>query len=538
LAPIRIEKFGGLDDTNPSSTLDSSQAQSALNVESSLTGNALSKRQGYSRTATLTITTSPVSGSFFFVDANGNNQTIVCQDHNCAKSTNGAAFTVFLSTAGGTCTPTRWSWAAVNGTAFGANSCRDNIVIYNGSVLTSSSTIPKGAALELTRDRLVIVDVTANPNGAYYSRSGGYTDFVTGLNSADPYIDPIGAPGDRLIGAKYALGRLFLFKANSLTACNLKDQYSSTCYPVSNTIGTNDPLSIVEVPGFITFRGSDGNYWAVDESYTLSPISKQISNLVKSQTQGSVQSNTQSNQSDWQAGTQTPSGSWDTATLPGSIFASSSTLVDASTNSYGAGQFLVNLSTAISGQLFITQQASQTFVNAGSESNSSLNWAKLSGFDSVASATMFGARKWYGSTYDGNGAVRFRFAILDTSSNTIQSISVLPTGANKSYTINLSTFAYSMVKIRATFNYDGTIACSACLGDMISTQFIRPKSVTVFVAGEIDSVLGNKAIWDVSEVDFTTSAYYTSQKFDLAYTTPTYGAFTVTLSSSDQPCYF
>src|SRR5579872_5875271 len=106
--PIRIDHFGGLDDSDPTVALPNSSAQSALNVESSLLGDAIKKRPGYVNVASLTVGTSPVTGSFYFIDTSGNQQTVVCQDHNCATSTNGAAFSVFLSTAGGSCMPTRW----------------------------------------------------------------------------------------------------------------------------------------------------------------------------------------------------------------------------------------------------------------------------------------------------------------------------------------------------------------------------------------------------------------------------------------------
>lgn len=317
-------------------TIDNSEAQSLLNVESSISGLALQKRKGYVRSFSLTVASSPVNGSYSFVDTNGNRQDIVCHDHYCSKSTNGAAFVVFLSSGGGASPPTRWSFADIGGKLYGANDRRDSIFQYDGTTLSWPLTMPKGAVLELTKSRLAIADVASSPNSVYYSQSGTYTNFTTGLLSTDPYVDSMGSNGDRVTALKYALGRLYIFKPISITACVVVDQYTSSCYPVSNAIGTSDPNSIVEIPGAILFRGTDKNFWQLDYN-GLSLLSKKITNLILSQNQGITQSNTQTSKADWDAGTQYPSGSWDTTSQNGSIFPSSNTLLDNTTASFNLG---------------------------------------------------------------------------------------------------------------------------------------------------------------------------------------------------------
>lgn len=334
--PVAIDHFLGLHDDESSAAIDEKESQDALNVEINHSGTAIIKRPGFSRVASLLIATSAVSGSFTFADANGNRQDIVCHDRFCAKSTNGSAFVVFMSSAGTTGLPTRWSFVQVNGKMYAANDQRDTIWTYDGTTLAWPASIPKGAILELTKDRLVVSDVSSNPNRVYYSQQGTYTNFVTGLNSADPYYDDMGSAGDRVSALKYARGKLYIYKTTSITACLLGDQYSSRCYPVSGVVGTLDPLSVVEVPDGLYFRGNDRHYWKLDDS-GITLLSRNITNLVLSQTQGSQQSNTQTSQADWQAGTQVPSGSWDTGTTAGSIFPSSFTLVDASSDNFALG---------------------------------------------------------------------------------------------------------------------------------------------------------------------------------------------------------
>lgn len=339
----------GLNDTDPSVALDPGQAQSALNVESSLSGAAIVKRRGYSRVASLTISTSAPTGAYSFIDANGNKQDIVCQDHNCAKSTNSGTFTVFLSTGGGTCMPTRWSFVQVNGKLYGANDCRDPILQYDGTTLSYfSGTAPLGSLLEVTKDRLVVSDIINSPNEVDYSQSGTYTNFVVGINSADPYHDFIGSSGDKIQGLKYSLGRLFIFKTNSITSCILQDQYTSQCFPVSNAIGTSDPLGIVEIPGGILFRSSDRNFWGLDNSgLSQAPISRKIAGFIGTQTSGSNQSNIQTSQSDWQTGTNFPSTyTWNTTSISGSILPSTTTLTDGTTTTYARGTGSYQVSTS------------------------------------------------------------------------------------------------------------------------------------------------------------------------------------------------
>jgi len=331
-----VGQFSGLNDTDSPGTL-TTQAQDALNVETNLAGTAIIKRKGFSRLASLTYSTAPVTGSHSFIDLNGNRQDIVCQDRYCFKSTNQGTFQVFLSTAGGSGNvPTRWSFVDIGGYLYGANDSRDPIMEYDGTTRRSPATMPAGSILELTTDRLAVTDTTADPNTVYYSQKGLYTNFTTGLDSEDPYTDVIGTPGERNTGLKHSQGVLYIFKQTSITSCILGDQYSSRCSPISNTIGTNDPASIIETPQGIFFRGQDRGYWRLDDS-GLTLISREISNLVQSQTAGSQQSNTQTSQSDWSAATQNPSGSWDYTTNSGSVFSTTFTFVDTSSNDFAAG---------------------------------------------------------------------------------------------------------------------------------------------------------------------------------------------------------
>lgn len=545
---IIVDHFGGLNDTDASATLDNSEAQDALNVESSVSGTSLLKRKGYSRLASLTVTTSPVSGSFSFIDPNGNRQDIVCHDHYCAKSTNGSAFSVFVTSAGtfgsGTI-PTRWSFVAINGKAYGANDSRDAIWQYDGTTLSWPGTMPKGAVLELTKDRLVVADVSANPNGVYYSQSGTYTNFTTGLNSADPYIDFVGAPGDRVTALKYALGKLFVFKATSITACILKDQYSSSCAPVSNVIGTNDPLSVVEIPGAITFRGAEGNYWGISADGTLTLLSKKISNFVKSQTSGSTQSNTQTSQADWQAGAQFPGGSWDTGTVAGAVFPSSSTHVDQSTTAFSLGIFDLSSMTltGIVPSLFQNsgfengQGASAPWGWTGSASNPSVLGGSRCGLNSTGNFT-WGGTNVAARTGCGGTSYSMILSIVNSNNGAVlysDTETFTATSGCAYHSINVSTQnVYMAISIQSTV--DGSQG-----GSILSTSFSTaavPGGLIEYGVGAsfpltgagISCVIGqpNGVFIDFAQPYGTAKSTFTSAAFDTGFSTPTWGVFKAT----------
>lgn len=329
--------FLGLNDADTPAVIPPCESPTLLNTESNLDGTAILKRKGFSKFADLTISTSPVTGSHSFIDSSGNSLVIVCQDRNCAKSTNGNAFSTFLTTAASGIT--RWSFVDQGGILYGANNKFDPIMKYDGTTRTSPTGMPLGSILALTQDRLAVGDIQNLPNRVHYSSAGAYEQFTVGVNPEDSFFDDIGADGDRIRGIKCIQGNCLIFKTASITLCEMADQYSTRCSVISPNIGTTDPASIVAAGSSLYFRAQDKNYWEIGRN-GLVQISKKIPNLVKSQSGGlggGENSNTQTTQTDWQNGTQTPASSWNTTTISGSIFPSSTSFVDVSTASFALG---------------------------------------------------------------------------------------------------------------------------------------------------------------------------------------------------------
>lgn len=418
---VVLDHFGGLDDTNSAATIENYRAQDALNVESNTDGTALLKRQGYSREASLTVATSAVTGSFNFTNTAGDSVVVVCHDRYCAKSTNGSAFSVFLSSAGGASgAPTRWTFASVQGYLYGANDRRDPIFKYDGTTLTYPIGPPQGSIIELTEDRLVVGDYSSNPVQVSYSQSGLYTNFTTGINSPDPWTDEVACYGDRITGMRYNNGRLYIFKKNCISSCLLGDQYSTVCSILSNNIGTNDPNSVVAAPQGVFFRGNDNNYWRISEN-GLEILSQRISNLVKNQLTGSQRSNTQTSQSEWESGVQYPTGTFNTVSVAGSIFDSSTSLLDTSAADFSSGT-LTNLSAGdTAGSLLLS---SFTFQDNFADGNftSGPVWSDPSGSWVVTSGVLinsFGSGAIYTPMGISTGSWQFDAVSAPNSGNTI-----------------------------------------------------------------------------------------------------------------------
>ena len=541
--PIMIDHFLGLHDDESSAAIQDQESQDCLNVEINDSATAVIKRPGYSRIASLSVATSPVNGSFSFTDPNGNRQDIVCHDRLCSKSTNGGAFAVFIDSAGRNSSglmPTRWSFVQVNGTLYGANDARDAPITYDGTTLAWPATMPRGSLMELTKDRLVVADPSSNPNRIYYSQQGTYTNFTTGINSVDPYNDDIGSPGDKVTGLKYARGKLYIFKTTSVTACILGDQYNSRCYPVTSVVGTNDPASIVESPDGIYFRGNDRHYWKIDDT-GLTLISKNIKNLVISQTAGSTQNNTQTTQADWAVGTQSPSGSWDTATISGSVFPSSYTFSDDNQNALSSGTFTDAMyqSGVIGGEVFENISFSSAYYDAGQGAMVCKNWTTADTIACGVGLTDYNCSVFSSSYVISGSSIQaaadlagFDTRILLASDDSL--LYVIKTSGTSSscayFNINVSTQT-SDIKIQVKSNYTGKSRTSTAFSpSRLPNGFVHygytSKTVTGF------GVPNYVPIWVIPHFWYAASSTFTSRCVDTGYNSPTWGPFTTSFSST------
>ncbi len=332
---VAVDSFCGLDDDPAANTIGDCNAQSLLNVETNVPGNALNKRPGFSRIATLTPSTAPVKGSAYFKTTGGTEIVVVCYDTKCAASKNGAAFVNFTTTE--SASAARYSFVDWNGSLYRANDAYDAVWRYDGTSLYPTN-IPAVSILALTQDRMIGANTSANPNRTNYSKSGDFNTWATGVNSPDPFNDDLGTPGDQIAGVTYWQGVLYYFKQYSVMGCVPGDQYTTQCVVLTKITGTSDGNSIVQSPDAIYFKGTDQNFWKFD-GRNFSIVSLTIQETIKTFASGSTGRNIQTTQADWQAGTQNPNSSWNTTAISGSIFPSSATVADVSTSNFSGGTF-------------------------------------------------------------------------------------------------------------------------------------------------------------------------------------------------------
>lgn len=563
--------FKGLNDVDSPATLNPCNSPDLLNTESNYQGTAIMKRKGFQKVADLIVTTSAVNGSHSFIDGSGNRLDVVCNDRYCAKSVNRNAFQAFLTTAAANVT--RWSFVDVGSVLYGANNRRDPIFKNDGTNLSYPATMPAGSILELTENRLVVADVSGFPNRVYYSSAGSYENFTPGINETDPWFDEIGAPGDRIRGLKYINGNLFIFKSNSITMCDVQNQYNTNCSILSPDLGTTDPGSIVTAGDVLYFRSQDKNYWELGPS-GLRQISRTIQNLVKSQSGGlggGENSNTQTSQTDWAGGAQFPNNSWDYTAINGSIFTSSFTFVNTSSSDFNMGSVssysFVNL-------LYSTSvlRSAQWFANSGFETSQLHN--QVIGASTFTFAYSTSTAGWYtpntnsitstghcgvNSTgvfnYGGDlelniggcgspSPVNFYINIRSIPSGTLLYVSSAGASGNAScdkYSFDLST---------QTGQMQITVAMSAPSNVIIATSpyfssGTLPSGIFEYgwgakfpigsgKYGNITCVSGqhNSILMDFPEPYFTRTSTYTSQAFDTSFSTPTWGPLYSNYTSS------
>ena len=525
--------FGGLNDSQTSATLPPCESPDLLNTESNLDATAILKRKGFSEFANLTVATSPVSGSHSFIDSSGNRLDIVCQDRNCAKSTNGNAFTTFLTTAA--VGVVRWSFVDQAGILYGANNKRDPIMKYDGTTRTSPAGMPAGSILELTQDRLVVGDISGNPNRVHYSSAGAYEQFTLGANPEDSYFDDIGATGDKVRGLKYTNGNLIIFKTGSITACELGDQYTSRCSVLSTNLGTTDPASIVTAGSSLYFRAQDKNYWELDKG-GLRQISKKIPNLVNSQgggLAGGENTNTQTTAADWTAGAQFPSSSWDYTTISGSIFPSSITFIDTSSSNFASGTLGDLVTTYIQGSV---QLSSAPFLiyNGDFATGDVTYWSCTATGPGAACGFSGGAGYMYAGINGGAGTSSIR--ILNQAGDTLYTDNGVGQATCSAGTLDLGALGISSQTMKLAFYANG----NGSEASLISSTFTAISSIT-FTCTYIndgntigyspgpDNVMVNR-YFSMLQSSITPTGFV-SRIFDTSFSTPLGGPFTFAISS-------
>ena len=505
--------FSGLNDTDSSITLGAGEAQDTLNVELSKDGLALTKRQGYALNSTLTVATSPITGSVYFKDSSGNNIKIFAHDKYVSKSVNGGAYSNIITTA---TNGAKWSFCSSQGKVYAFNDQHQTPWSYDNTAITYYESMPKATMCAMTVDRMLLAGTTDQPNRLYFSQSGGITNFTVGTDPEDPGFEDIGLAGEKITAIFATQSEWLTFKTNSFTSLQGTNQFDLVPSVISEKIGMVEPHAIVQHEGIVYFKSTDGKIYGYN-SGTVSELSKKISNFVTGITRDS------SANSEYTTKTQFDSGIYSAST--GSITAGSvepyhyvsEDTIDADFN---AGTIAGSSITVSGGEITINNFNTGEFPNIGAEMGDVTNWTGASSITTQSVIKYWGS---YGFRWSGNMPDAFQgcLNILDSGGTRLYS-----SGAQASalpFSIDLTTYP-AQIKIMVSNKAPCTDAV------MTSPVFNRPDTLTYYLNGTcVSSCDLQPMFFDMNEsIPAVTSATFISQVFTNTSDPTHYGYFTST----------
>lgn len=359
-----IGPFSGLNNTDNPATIPADKSQDLLNVDLSLGGRSVLKREGYGLAYALSITTSPVHGVHNFFDASGNDVALSFNDTSMTASINGGAIAVLFSTGPSGAT---YQCTDSQGFAYCANTTRNNIIKTNGQ--TQSQLIPAstGTMITVTPDRLVHAGFSATPNRIDFSAAADFTSWTTGILPTSAFNFTISAPGARITHITYAFNRVMWFKDASFGFI-IQGQTAAdwVVQTISPNVGTLDNSSVY-YQGILYFRGNDAHIWSYDGS-NLVKLTRDIGGIISGSQSRASNSWTQTSQSDFQAGATSPGGWISTAAVSGSLVLDSTTAVspfsDTSGSDFSSAFSLTNVDTiTVSGAVRLSTTTSPVHVS-------------------------------------------------------------------------------------------------------------------------------------------------------------------------------
>ena len=297
-----VGPFSGLNNADNPAAISENKAQDLLNVDLSLNGKSVKKRDGYGLAYSLAITTSVVHGVHQFYDLNGNDISIAFNDTRIGSSINGSSPQVIMSSG-----PNGATYQCVDsqGFAYCANTSRTRIIKTNGLTFSSINNLNStGTIVSLTPDRLVVSGFSDAPNRIDFSAAADFNNWTTGVAPTSAFQFTVSAPGSKITMLCYAFNRIMWFKDTSFGYI-LQGQTASdwVVKTISPNIGTLDN-SYVYYQGILYFRGNDAHIWSYDGS-NLQKLTRDISGTISASQTRNSNFWTQSTQAEFESGSLT-----------------------------------------------------------------------------------------------------------------------------------------------------------------------------------------------------------------------------------------
>lgn len=293
-----IGPYSGLQNADNSATIPAERAQDLLNVDLSLGGKSVKKREGYGLAYALAITTSPVHGVHSFYDASGNSNALAFNDTRMTASVNGGSATVLFSTGPSGAT---YQCTDSQGFAYCTNTSRNNVIKTDGQTYSFLIPASTGTMVTVTPDRLVLAGFSNTPNRVDFSAAADFTTWATGVAPTSAFNFTITAPGSHITHITYAFNRVMWFKDASFGFI-LQGQTAAdwVVQTVSPNIGTLDNSSVFD-KGILYFRAQDAHIYAYDGA-NLTKLSRDIGGTISASQSRASNSWTQTTAADFNAG--------------------------------------------------------------------------------------------------------------------------------------------------------------------------------------------------------------------------------------------
>lgn len=310
---------GGLNSNYSSLTIANDEVQDALNVWFD-EDNALVSREGFSTYGTTT-TLKYVNG-WSYTDSTNNNWIIVATSNSIIASNGDGTFSTVIATVP---SPTQSIISAVNaeGRIYFTDAIQGVYYWAGSGTVTYIYGSPKGSLIAEYKGRIwVSGEAQPNQNRLSTSKFLDGTTWTTGTLATDPVQYVVGL-NDRSDGVSALFSgqndALYLFKKNSIHGLYGFDQDDFEIRAITSEAGCIDAGSVQPYSGGIVFVSKRGVEIFTGAAVTL--VSDKIYNRIKDALNSSFsqRSWTLTSQSDFAAGSSTPTAYVSTTVTPGSV---------------------------------------------------------------------------------------------------------------------------------------------------------------------------------------------------------------------------
>lgn len=506
------------------------------------------ERNGYvKRDTTILGGIKPVYGLWEFVDSTANDWIISYSSRTFYKNVVGgtpAAFGPITTTDQiPDCAKNLGVLMCVNGT--------DPAWTFDGTSTATISNAPLGTHVEAWRTRFAISNIGGAKSTVRFSADGSTSTWALGSFSTDPFQLLIGGANDGdyvrcLVGAyqdSMIIGRKY-----DLWAVDGFDQSDVVVRNIAKDVGCTEPRAVVEVDGELIFLSARG--LEKMSARSVSNISEPIRNItdVIAKNTTNQRSNTQTTQTDFDAGSISPSGNLSTSVSPGNVTMSTLAAVvflDNTVSSFTAGT-LTNLTSTVPLHLnFNTDVNSYGSINTSAPGSCTdgCSGPYYQGIPFLATSSGILSAVYVRLWRTAPLTTDYKFDLYtrggDNSVGTqIQSVNVLAGDVSVATSTVKINFSSNSVLTSGTsywlFLYPNG-SCSALNNMKIETFSFASGSTSTFGCGSLTANTGIRYNYNAYTTTYSASGNNVSRTFDVGFSTATWLWLDVLTDSSSIP---